>query len=118
MTFRVAPLAVLCLLVGISRTAVAQNDGSDSPAAERATFTVADGFDGELFAAEADGVRKPIQIRFDAREISMHQRRIDATILPSYFPVSCRISKARQPFPLACLAQQHAECDARTFTDE
>ena len=39
----------------------------DSPAAERATFTVADGFEVELFASEADGVRKPIQIRFDAR---------------------------------------------------
>lgn len=47
-------------------SAVAADD-ADSPAAERATFTVADGFDVELFASEADGVRKPIQIRFDAR---------------------------------------------------
>jgi putative heme-binding domain-containing protein len=39
----------------------------DSPAAERATLTVADGFDVTLFADETDHVVKPIQIRFDAR---------------------------------------------------
>jgi putative heme-binding domain-containing protein len=39
----------------------------DSPASERATFQVADGFDVSLFASEEDGVIKPIQMRFDAR---------------------------------------------------
>lgn len=37
-----------------------------SPEAERASFQVAEGFEVELFASEADGVVKPIQIRFDA----------------------------------------------------
>lgn len=40
---------------------------SDSPAAELASFQIADGFDVQLFASESDGVVKPIQIRFDAR---------------------------------------------------
>ncbi|CAN5488928.1 hypothetical protein BH23VER1_BH23VER1_11190 [soil metagenome] len=39
----------------------------DSPAAELASFRVADGFEVNLFASEADGVVKPIQIRFDPR---------------------------------------------------
>ena len=37
------------------------------PAAEQATFKIADGFEVSLFASEADGVVKPIQTRFDAR---------------------------------------------------
>ena len=48
---------VLCLL--LCGPAAAQARDADSPAAERATFTVADGFDVELFASEADGVVKP-----------------------------------------------------------
>src|SRR5205085_8048966 len=39
----------------------------DDPAAELASFQVADGFQVNLFASERDGVVKPIQIRFDAR---------------------------------------------------
>src|SRR5205814_4753658 len=39
----------------------------DDPAAELASFQVADGFEVKLFASEADGVLKPIQVRFDAR---------------------------------------------------
>ena len=39
----------------------------DDPAAELASFQVADGFEVNLFASEKDGVVKPIQIRFDAR---------------------------------------------------
>jgi putative heme-binding domain-containing protein len=58
-------VTVLCFL--LCGPAAAQAPDADSPAAERATFTVADGFDVELFASEADGVVKPIQIRFDAR---------------------------------------------------
>src|SRR4051794_11670063 len=39
----------------------------DDPTAELASFQIADGFEANLFASEADGVVKPIQIRFDAR---------------------------------------------------
>ena len=39
----------------------------DSPAAELASFQIADGFEVNLFASESNGVVKPIQIRFDAR---------------------------------------------------
>lgn len=37
----------------------------NSPAAELASLRVLDGFEASLFASEADGVRKPIQLRFD-----------------------------------------------------
>src|SRR5438552_97680 len=40
---------------------------SDDPAAEQASFEVADGFAVNLFASEKEGVIKPIQMRFDAR---------------------------------------------------
>ena len=39
----------------------------DDPSAELASFQIAPGFEVNLFASEADGVVKPIQIRFDAR---------------------------------------------------
>src|SRR5436309_14774292 len=39
----------------------------DDPAAEWASFQVAEGFEVSLFASEKDGVVKPIQMRFDAR---------------------------------------------------
>lgn len=39
----------------------------ESPAAERASFRVLDGFEVQLFASERDGAVKPISIRFDAR---------------------------------------------------
>jgi hypothetical protein len=38
-----------------------------SPAAEQAAFTVRDGYEVNLFASEADGLVKPLQIRFDDR---------------------------------------------------
>src|SRR6185503_5853706 len=38
---------------------------SDEPAAELASFQIADGFEVNLFASETNGVVKPIQIRFD-----------------------------------------------------
>lgn len=40
---------------------------SHDPAAELASFQIADGFEVSLFASEKDGLIKPIQIRFDAR---------------------------------------------------
>jgi len=40
---------------------------SDDPAAELASFEIAEGFEASLFASEKDGVVKPIQIRFDAK---------------------------------------------------
>jgi putative heme-binding domain-containing protein len=60
------PPAVVLLLVTLLPLAARAAD-PDSPAAELASFAVADGFDVRLFASEADGVVKPIQIRFDAR---------------------------------------------------
>jgi putative heme-binding domain-containing protein len=39
----------------------------DDPATELASFKIAAGFEANVFASEADGVVKPIQIRFDAR---------------------------------------------------
>ena len=60
-------LLFFAMLTSACAAAAGAADDPDSPAAERATFAVADGFDVELFASEADGVVKPIQIRFDAR---------------------------------------------------
>ena len=62
---RFIPL-LLGLIVPVAGFARDEAD-EHSPAAEQATFTVADGLEVNLFAAEADGVVKPIQIRFDAR---------------------------------------------------
>ena len=39
----------------------------NDPAAELASFKLADGFEANLFASEKDGVVKPIQIRWDTR---------------------------------------------------
>ncbi|MHA3769916.1 PVC-type heme-binding CxxCH protein [Verrucomicrobiota bacterium sgz303538] len=39
----------------------------DDPAAELASFKLAEGFEANLFASEKDGVTKPIQMRWDAR---------------------------------------------------
>lgn len=39
--------------------------GQSDPAQEQASFRVLDGFEVNLFASEKEGVRKPIQIRFD-----------------------------------------------------
>lgn len=40
---------------------------NDDPAAELASFKVADGFEVDLFASEKDGIIKPIQMRWDER---------------------------------------------------
>ena len=55
-------------LIAVLRLAPAASLPEDhSPAAELASFQIAEGFDVNLFASEADGVVKPIQMRFDAR---------------------------------------------------
>lgn len=56
-------LCVIALLV--IRVAVFANE--NDPAAELASFKVADGFEVNLFASENEGVIKPIQMRWDAR---------------------------------------------------
>ncbi|MDB5301972.1 MAG: hypothetical protein JWO87_3635, partial [Phycisphaerales bacterium] len=58
-------LAIACANAFVRPSAAAEDP--DDPATERATFTVAPGFDVALFASEKDGVVKPIQIRFDPR---------------------------------------------------
>jgi putative heme-binding domain-containing protein len=55
----------MCVALGSAGRAWAADE--DDPAAEQASFQVADGFEVHLFASEKDGVVKPIQIRFDAR---------------------------------------------------
>ena len=57
-------LAVCGLVLGVVRALGAD---ADDPASELASFQIANGFEVGLFASEADGVVKPIQIRFDAR---------------------------------------------------
>src|SRR3954468_21646909 len=47
--------------------AAAEPELSHDPAAELASFQIADGFEVSLFASEKDGLIKPIQMRFDAR---------------------------------------------------
>src|SRR5215204_4121528 len=66
MTFPRLLGCLLCVAFGASARAQSAPD-ADSPAAERATFTVAEGFEVSLFASEADGVVKPMQLRFDGR---------------------------------------------------
>src|SRR4051812_2330595 len=55
---------LLSLLAGVSITLFA-GEPDHSPEAERGTFKLADGYEVQLFASEADGVIKPIQMRFD-----------------------------------------------------
>ncbi len=57
---------LIALLLG-SFVCVAAEPDPYSPAAELASFKVADGFEVSLFASELNGVPKPIQIRFDPR---------------------------------------------------
>lgn len=58
-------LGIAFALAAFPITAPAQE--IDSPAAELASFQIAEGFEVNLFASENDGVVKPIQIRFDPR---------------------------------------------------
>src|SRR5437879_943147 len=60
-----------CCIVGCLIALVFAAPGAEpdpnSPAAELASFEVRDGFEVSLFASEADGIAKPIQMRFDER---------------------------------------------------
>jgi putative heme-binding domain-containing protein len=59
--------AKLFLLLLVSAPIFAAEEVSHDPAAELASFQIADGFEVSLFASEKDGLIKPIQIRFDTR---------------------------------------------------
>ena len=59
--------ATAALALSLGPAAFGQARDLDTPAAELASFTLAEGFTASLFASETDGVVKPIQIRFDAR---------------------------------------------------
>ena len=62
------PPAMIARLLTCMALATAPLAGADdSPEAELATFRIAEGFEVNLFASEADGVVNPIQIRFDPR---------------------------------------------------
>src|SRR5689334_17495712 len=63
----VAGVLAALVLPRNARAAESAAEESDDPAAELASFQVADGFEVKLFASEKDGVQKPIQMRFDAR---------------------------------------------------
>jgi putative heme-binding domain-containing protein len=56
----------LLLLAALPASNAPAADPRD-PAVEQASFKAAEGFDVNLFASEAEGVVKPIQIRFDPR---------------------------------------------------
>jgi glucose/arabinose dehydrogenase len=58
---------ILAFALFASASTLALGQDSDDPAAELATFQIADGFEVRLFASERDGVVKPIQMRFDPR---------------------------------------------------
>lgn len=59
--------ATAALALSLGPATFGQARDLDTPAAELASFTLAEGFKASLFASETDGVVKPIQIRFDAR---------------------------------------------------
>ena len=59
--------ATAALTLSLGPAAFGQARDLDTPAAELASFTLAEGFKASLFASETDGVVKHIQIRFDAR---------------------------------------------------
>ncbi|MDA1277851.1 MAG: hypothetical protein O2960_27965, partial [Verrucomicrobia bacterium] len=58
--------AILAAVLFLSSALLSRSQEADDPASELASFEIADGFEVNLFASEADGVIKPIQIRFDA----------------------------------------------------
>jgi putative heme-binding domain-containing protein len=68
MTFSRIVIRVLGAILPVIHPRFAEADDKPlEPAAELASFKVADGFEVNLFASEKDGVIKPIQIRWDAR---------------------------------------------------
>jgi putative heme-binding domain-containing protein len=73
MTFRLTSHTGSLLALAFALTAPAApathaaEPDPNSPTAELASFKVRDGFEVSLFASEADGIAKPIQMRFDER---------------------------------------------------
>lgn len=65
--FRISSLTRVAAVVTGMYLSVSPLVRAADPAVELASFNVAEGFDVSLFASEAEGVVKPIQIRFDAR---------------------------------------------------
>src|SRR4051812_45792366 len=59
--------APLCALLAIGGNTNSQSIDTNDPAAELASFKLADGFEANLFASEKDGIIKPIQMRWDER---------------------------------------------------
>jgi glucose/arabinose dehydrogenase len=55
------------IALGLQGSLCAQAPDKDDPAAELASFKLADGFEANLFASEKDGIIKPIQMRWDER---------------------------------------------------
>jgi putative heme-binding domain-containing protein len=60
------PLLFVSLAAAVSLVTARAQDVND-PATELASFKLPDGFEANLFASEANGVIKPIQMRWDAR---------------------------------------------------
>jgi hypothetical protein len=80
----------------------------DDPAAELASFEMADGFAANLFASEKDGVIKPIQMRFDA-----HGRLwvIGSTLYPQSEPGQVPNDKvSSSKTPIATVAATKRRC--------
>ena len=69
-------LAALGCLLAL-RPVLAEAD-KDDPETERQSFTLADGFEINLFASEAEGIVKPVQMRWDPRG------RLWVSCIPSY----------------------------------
>jgi putative heme-binding domain-containing protein len=57
---------MLLIALAVGAAGAAPSD-PDSPAAELAALKILDGYDVNLFASEADGIVKPIQMRWDER---------------------------------------------------
>src|SRR4030095_6294591 len=60
-------LPTVVIALGLQGSLWAQAIDKDDPAAELASFKLADGFEASLFASEKDGIIKPIQMRWDER---------------------------------------------------
>src|ERR1044071_4492471 len=55
----------LCGLLLFAAIQISHAAAVDDPATELSAFKLRDGYEAQLFASEADGVTKPIQMRFD-----------------------------------------------------
>src|SRR3954462_828951 len=57
----------MLLAMAVFGSGVSLAQDQNDPAAELASFQLPAGFEANLFASEAEGVTKPIQMRWDAR---------------------------------------------------